>query len=73
MPVSRLNKLWRAIDVLEAQEHIAQMRAAGFPYMKKEEMKERQKKLYNAAYPRDIYRRETKDVSFLADKLNGGK
>lgn len=65
------NMLWRAIDVLEAQEHIALVRALTYPQLKKNARVERDKKLHQAAFPRDIYKKEAKNVSFLLNKLGG--
>jgi hypothetical protein len=65
------NMLWRAIDVLESQEHISHCRALLYPSMKRQARVERDKKLYAAAYPRDIYKKEAKSASFLVDKLGG--
>lgn len=69
MPVGDFNMLWKAIDVLEAQEHISLIRAHIYPQLKKQAKVDRDKKLHAAAYPRDIYKRPAKNVSFLIDKL----
>lgn len=71
MPAADFNSLWRAIDVLEAQEHISLLRAFQFPMLKGHAQKEREKHLYQAAYPRDIYKKEAKDANFLIQKLGG--
>ena len=63
--------LWKAIDVLEAQEHISHIRATTYPQLKRQARVERDKKLYAAAYPRDIYKKEAKSASFLIEKLGG--
>lgn len=73
MPAHRLNSLWKAIDVLEAQEHLSLVRAIQYPHLKASAQKERDKKLYASAYPRDIYKKEAKSVGFLLQKLGGGK
>jgi hypothetical protein len=73
MSASEFNKLWKAIDILEAQEHIAFVRAIQYPHLKKQARVERDKKLYQAAYPRDIYKKDAKSVSFLVQKLGGAK
>ena len=71
MPASDFGMLWKAIDVLEAQEHISMIRAIQFPQLTKQARTERDKKLYQAAYPRDIYKKEAKNASFLLQKLGG--
>ncbi len=71
MSAADFNKLWKAIDVLEAQEHIAQIRAVTYPQLTRPARVERDKKLYSAAYPRDIYKKEAKSASFLVEKLGG--
>jgi hypothetical protein len=65
--------LWKAIDVLETQEHISLVRAITYPQLKKQARAERDKKLYAAAYPRDIYKKEAKSASFLVEKLGGNR
>lgn len=69
------NILWNAIDVLESQEHIALTNALVYPNLKKHARSERDKKLVAAAYPRDVYKKEAKDATFLVKKLggNGGR
>lgn len=71
MPAARFNGLWKAIDVLEAQEQLVLIRAFQYPQLKKQARSDRDKKLYAAAYPRDIYKKEAKSASFLAQKLGG--
>ena len=71
MPAQRLATLWKAIDVLESQEHLALVRAVQYPHLTKNAQKERDKKLYAAAYPRDIYKKEAKSANFLLQKLGG--
>jgi hypothetical protein len=71
MPAPDFNMLWKAIDVLEAQEHISLVRAFQYPQLKKQARVDRDKKLYAAAYPRDIYKKEAKSASFLLNKLGG--
>jgi hypothetical protein len=73
MPAQQFNMLWKAIDVLEAQEHINLCRALQYPMLKRQARVERDKKLYNAAYPRDIYKKEAKSASFLVEKLGGNR
>jgi len=63
--------LWKAIDILEAQEQLVLIRAFQHTSLTKNAKIERDKKLYAAAYPRDIYKREAKDASFLVQKLGG--
>lgn len=63
--------LWKAIDVLEAQEHIAFVRGLQYPQLKRQARVERDKKLYQAAYPKDIYKKDAKDANFLLQKLGG--
>jgi hypothetical protein len=65
------NKLWKAIDVLEAQEQLSTIRAYQHTSLTKNARIERDKKLYAAAYPRHIYKKEAKDASFLLQKLGG--
>lgn len=67
----RVNSLWQAIDVLEAQEHITHVNALEYPNLKPSAKRERNKKLYSVAYPRDIYKRDAKDVSVLLQKIGG--
>ena len=71
MSANDFNILWKAIDVLEAQEHISQVRALMYPILKKQARIDRDKKLYAAAYPRDIYKKPAKSAFFLVDKLGG--
>lgn len=71
MTASDFNMLWRAIDVLEAQEHIAESRAATYPHLTKKARVERDQKMTKAAYPRTIYKKDTKEVSYLLNKLGG--
>ena len=71
MNAKDFNMLWRAIDVLESQEHISLVRALIYPQLKKQARIDRDKKLYAAAYPRDIYKKPVKSASFLVDKLGG--
>lgn len=65
------NTMWNAIDVLEAQEHIALCRAISYPNLKKAAMKQRDDKLVKAAYPSNIYKKKAQDVNFLLQKLGG--
>ncbi len=71
MPAREFNNLWKAIDVLEAQEHLALSRALLFPHLKPRARAERDKKLSTAAYPRDIYKKEAKSSAFLVNTLGG--
>jgi len=71
MPASAFNSLWKSIDVLEAQEHIEKVRVESYPSLTKKAKTERDNKLLKAAYPKEIYKREAKDVSFLVKKLGG--
>jgi hypothetical protein len=71
MSAADFNMLWKAIDILEAQEHIAHIRATSYPNLTKQARSERDKTLYKSAYPRDLYKRETKSVSSLLQKLGG--
>jgi hypothetical protein len=71
MPAHIFNRLWKAIDVLESQEQISSIRAIQYPNLTKAARTERDKKLYAAAYPRDIYKKEAKDAAFLVQKLGG--
>lgn len=65
--------LWKSIDVLEAQEQIVATTVGMFPKLKRNAQTERNKKLYKEAYPRDIYKRTSKDAaSSLLAKLGGG-
>jgi len=63
--------LWKAIDVIEAQEALTLIRAIGHYKTKASYQREREKKLNDMAYPRHIYRRDTRDVSVLVNKLGG--
>jgi len=71
MNASDFNMLWKAIDILEAQEQIVLIRALQYPQLTKAARAERDKNLLAAAYPRDIYKKKAKDVKFLLEKLGG--
>lgn len=71
MSAQNFNMLWAAIDVLEPQEHISLCRALSYPNLTKKARAERDLKLQKAAFPRDIYKKEVKDASFLLQKLGG--
>ena len=71
MTATEFNILWKAIDVLEAQELLNAFRLALVPRLKDSSRKEREKELMLKAFPREIYKRATKDVNFLLQKLGG--
>lgn len=61
--------LYESIEILEARELLAQMRVVMWPDMKPNKRDEDHKKLHNAAFPRDLYPRES--IS-LADFIKKG-
>lgn len=71
MPAMEAEGLWKALDVLEAQEHLSLTRALSYTSLTKQARSERDKALYSTAYPRSIYKREAKDVGALLHKLGG--
>lgn len=71
MPAHELASLWRAIDVIESQEDMRAMNTSLVGQMKPEAFRAFKKKLYDRAYPRDVYKREAKDAKFLLSKLGG--
>jgi hypothetical protein len=71
MRAENFNLLWSAIDVLEAQEHLALINAIQYPKLTKAARAEKTKTLSSTAYPRHIYKRESKDAGFLISKLGG--
>lgn len=71
LPAKVFNNLWKAIDILEAQEQLVLIRAFQYPKLKQSAQREKDKKLYAAAYPRDIYKKPAKDVGVLLQKLGG--
>jgi len=74
MTATDFNLLWKSIDILEAQEHLMNIDLTTFsnPRIKQSFKNEKVKKVQAKAYPRDLYKRETKDVNFLLEKLGGG-
>lgn len=73
MPAAFFNLLWKAIDILEAQEHLAVIHAVMYPKLKRSAKLERNKRLHSMAFPKEIYKKDAKDVSFLLQKLGGGR
>ena len=71
MRASDFNNLWKAIDILEAQDHLLLIRAFQYPQLKQSARNQRDKKLYAAAYPNYLYKKEAKPASFLLKKLGG--
>lgn len=61
--------LFNSIQILEAQENLDKMRVAMWPEMKPKSRESDHKKLYDVAYPRSIYPRES--IS-LADFIKKG-
>lgn len=50
----RVESLWQAITVIEAQEQLKQMSIADWPNMKKQQRSKIHKELFKQAYPSEI-------------------
>lgn len=61
--------LWESIQIIESRELLNKMRSAMWPEMKEKNRNEDHKKLYDQAYPRHLYPRES--IS-LADFIKSG-
>lgn len=59
MGSSMYNTLWMAISVLESQEHISDIRSGDYSFMDSKNRREAESRLYDIAYPRDIYKRDS--------------
>ena len=71
MEAVRFNKLWAAIDILEAQEQLAALSVSVYPSLNKTAKNAKVKELRAMAYPQYIYKKQAKDVKYLLGKLGG--
>lgn len=71
MAATEFNTLWNAIDVLEAQEQIQFINGLLHPKLKQSVQNKKMTKLMKDAYPNSVYPKQSKDASFLVDKLGG--
>jgi len=71
LPPITLNSLWSAIDVIEAQEQLGLIKALQFPQLTNKARSDLNRQLFKQAYPKTIYKQETKDVAFMLNTLGG--
>lgn len=57
------NTLWRAIDVIEAQESLNLIRAFSYTNMKESDRSDFDSKLKTQAYPKEIYSPKSVDAA----------
>lgn len=69
----KIEQLWEAVTILEAQETLMEYGRTMFPHLTKSARSERHKTAWKAAYPTSLYPAKSISAKELQNRLNGGR